>query len=261
MENISIEKISEIVIKAGQVILQNGGEVQRAEEICISMAQRFGIDEIDILAIPTGITLTLTKRDSAKYTVLKRIKKRGTNLNKIVEVGNILEEIKGNKFEIYEVESILDELLKSNPLSIEDKVKLSIFAGLSSAFFTVLFGGNWFDFIISFICGLVVHYIAVSFKRNDLFHFLISIIGGFLIALIAILATNVFKIGNYDAIIIGAMMPILPGLALTNAIRDTMNGDLVSGTAKIGEVMQVATSIAFGVGIVFSIYYMIGGKI
>lgn len=79
--------------------------------------------------------------------------------------------------------------------------------------------------------------------------------------MVAILCREIFNMGNINIIIIGAMMPILPGLAFTNAIRDTMNGDLVSGVAKTGEVFQISVSIAFGVGTVLSVYSMLGGII
>ena len=58
---------------------------------------------------------------------------------------------------------------------------------------------------------------------------------------------------NDTAIIIGAIMPLLPGLAITNAIRDTVNGDLVSGVARAAEALLKAVAIAAGVGAVLAL--------
>ena len=55
------------------------------------------------------------------------------------------------------------------------------------------------------------------------------------------------------ALIIGGIMPLLPGLSMTNAIRDTINGDLVSGSARALEALLACVAIAAGVGVVLSL--------
>ena len=58
---------------------------------------------------------------------------------------------------------------------------------------------------------------------------------------------------NIGALIIGGIMPLLPGLSMTNAIRDTINGDLVSGSARALEALLACVAIAAGVGVVLSL--------
>ena len=48
-------------------------------------------------------------------------------------------------------------------------------------------------------------------------------------------------------------MLLVPGLAITNAIRDTVAGDYVSGVARALEAVIVAVAIAAGIGFVLSI--------
>ncbi len=45
---------------------------------------------------------------------------------------------------------------------------------------------------------------------------------------------------------IGALMPLVPGMALTNAMREIMAGDLISGLNRTAEAILVATAIALG---------------
>ncbi len=44
-------------------------------------------------------------------------------------------------------------------------------------------------------------------------------------------------------------MPLVPGTAITNAIRDTLRGDYISGSARAIEAFIVALSIALGVAL------------
>ena len=50
-------------------------------------------------------------------------------------------------------------------------------------------------------------------------------------------------------------MLLVPGLAITNAIRDTISGDLVSGLTRAAEAFFIAISIAVGTGAVLSFWF------
>ena len=52
-----------------------------------------------------------------------------------------------------------------------------------------------------------------------------------------------------DTIIISAIMPLVPGVAITNAVRDTLQGDYITGSSRMLEAFIKAASIALGVGI------------
>ena len=53
-------------------------------------------------------------------------------------------------------------------------------------------------------------------------------------------------------------MPLLPGLAMTNAIRDTIRGDLLSGIARATEALLIASSLAAGAGAIIYTAYTLG---
>ena len=48
--------------------------------------------------------------------------------------------------------------------------------------------------------------------------------------------------------IVGAMMPLVPGLAMTSAIRDVLQGDYISAGSRALEAIMIAASVALGVG-------------
>ena len=81
-----------------------------------------------------------------------------------------------------------------------------------------------------------------------------SLLAGALSSVIALASVRIFSMGSQTAIITGAIMPLLPGLAITNAIRDTVNGDLVSGVARTAEALLKAIAIAAGVGVVIALW-------
>lgn len=222
-------------------LIESGDEINRVEEIINDIIISEGYTEANVFAISTGIFYSF-KRKNKIYNDVIRIKKRGTNLKNIVLYTNISNEIinhkKSIKSSLEEIKSI--EIKKHNIINI-------ICGGLSTGFFTLLYGGNTIEFLISFICGLIIELITITFKRVDIFHFLNSLICSFISTTIAIILINLISKGNLDNIVIGSIMLILPGLTFTNSIKDIIMGNLVSGTSRLSETFFVAVAISIGV--------------
>ncbi len=53
-----------------------------------------------------------------------------------------------------------------------------------------------------------------------------------LIGTLSLLAVSLHVAQNVDNLIIGAVMPLVPGVAITNSFRDILAGHLISGTAR-----------------------------
>ena len=68
-------------------------------------------------------------------------------------------------------------------------------------------------------------------------------------------------VGNslQDKIIIGAIMPLVPGIAFTTAIRDIYNADYLSGTIHLLDALITAVCIAVGACLPFVVMNSFGG--
>ena len=51
-------------------------------------------------------------------------------------------------------------------------------------------------------------------------------------------------------IIIGSVMPLVPGVPITNSVRDVLAGHLLSGLARGTEALLSASAIALGIAMV-----------
>ena len=54
------------------------------------------------------------------------------------------------------------------------------------------------------------------------------------------------RVVGLTAAVAGALMPMLPGLAMTNAVQDTMRGDMVSGISSAVSAAMSAVLLAVG---------------
>ena len=61
--------------------------------------------------------------------------------------------------------------------------------------------------------------------------------------------------------IIGSIIPLVPGVAFTNGIRDLADGDYISGAVRLLDAVLVFLCVAIGVGAMFLIYHRVFGGI
>lgn len=251
-----VDKLLKVSKLASQIILENGGETYRAEETINFICKSAGVKEIDSVATPTGIHITLSTDENKYNTVVKRINKRTINLSKLYEVNNISRQLTSRNITVDEAISKLQEV--RNHTENEHKYIPLFYGGMSAAFFTLVFGGGIFEFFISLLSGVIVSIVSKKFENIHSYHLFISILSGIIIAFIAISSTYISKMGNYNYIIVGGMIPQLPGLSMTNAIRDTMRGDLLSGITRAAEAILIASCLALGTGLIFTTAYYFG---
>jgi uncharacterized membrane protein YjjB (DUF3815 family) len=124
--------------------------------------------------------------------------------------------------------------------------------------FAILFGGNLTESLISGICGILVGLVdrfSDRFKANLMFK---NIAASFVMSFAAYTFHHVGLANNVDAVIIGALMILVPGLIFTNAMRDIIYGDTNSGINRIVQVLLVAAAIALGTGTAWSLSNVLG---
>ena len=125
-----------------------------------------------------------------------------------------------------------------------------------------MFGGTVLDGFIAFLVGIILQVFLIESNKRSSPKFIVNILGSGLVTTLSLLFLNAGLPVLYDKIIIGAIMPLVPGIALTTSIRDLFNGDYVSGTIHLMAALLTAFCIAVGVGAVITIYqYLPGGVI
>ena len=59
--------------------------------------------------------------------------------------------------------------------------------------------------------------------------------------------------------VIGSIIPLIPGVPFTNGIRDLVDGDYIAGSVRLLDAMLAVLCVAIGVGIVFIAYHRLWG--
>ncbi len=253
MERITVTL--DAVCLASQIILESGGETYRAEETVERMCQGLGVPKVDVLALPTGLMLTLTTPEHGTLSRIVRVHDRATDLTRIDQCNSISRQVAQGAMT---AEEALEKLREIHRPGKDHRWLLIGASAVSAGSFTVMLGGGWMDFIVSFFCGALVQLVLPPLAKGRVPMQISSMIAGALTTLTALLGTLALSQVHVEPVISGAIMPLLPGLATTNAIRDTIRGDLVSGGARIMEAVLSAVMLAAGIGLMLSMWGGIG---
>lgn len=241
--------ILDTCLMAGKIMTECGSEVYRVEDTMNRIAENAGQQESVSYVTATGLFMGFR---SSNHTQLENVTERRINLEKVAIVNNLSRKFASKEISLEELNHRLTNINHEAPTY---SVPLQIFAaGLVSCTLMYIFGGTWNDFLATFFIGMIGFSIShFTIKWLDI-KFLDDFLAAFTIGLLAYLAVTLHLAQNIDNIIIGAVMPLVPGVAITNSFRDILAGHLLSGTARATEAIFVAGSIGIGIAIVFKLF-------
>lgn len=252
-----INKLLHLSTYAGKVMLQSGAEIYRVEETICKICESYDIDEASSFVTPTGIMVSICYNNQT-YSFIQRVTVGGVDLHKIERINDLSRRIAAIKPSFDLIEDELKEINNTPRYSYS----FTLFASaLAAGCFCYLFGGNIYDSIAAFLIGIVIKILAIEFEKMSLNEFFVNTICAGAAATSAILFLNLGFVTNIDNTIIGAIMLLVPGLAITNAIRDIIAGDYLAGIIKTSEAFLVAIAIAVGTGGVISFWLNVLGGV
>ncbi len=244
----SIHDVATICVLAGKILLQSGAETYRVEDTMNRLARGFHVEDAQSFVTPTGIIFSI---ESTDITKLVRINNRSINLRKVTEVNRLSRAVANGHVM---PTAALSRLRAIDGGTVCYRSWLQILAAAaSSSCFLIMFLGRWQDAFPAFIAGGAGQAAVMYFHRLTRIKFFSECLASVLVGTIAVYSVRLGVGTELDKIIIGAVMPLVPGVPVTNAVRDIMAGDLMSGLAKTAEAGL--TAFAIGTGIAMAIVF------
>lgn len=228
-------------------MLISGAEVYRVEESINRMCNAFGAQRVDVFIITSSMVVTFYTEDGQPHTQTRRVTSTKYDIEKLHRLNNLCREICRKKLSVEEIEAKLQSAVQCERFS--SWIELGSSAAIAGAF-TFFFGGGFWETLISVFVGAIVWtctYFTDQVLPNKIFSkFCASAIA----TLLAFLTVRIGWIPSMDKVIIGNIMTSIPGIGLTNAIRDLFSGDSIAGLLRLVDAMLTALAIAAG-------YYLI----
>ena len=242
---------------AGKIIMENGGETYRAEETVNLMGVGFGLDDVDCFAVPSGLFISYRGQDGEPVTGIRRVHRHARNLTRVNEANQVSREAVNGNMDFHQAYRRLKEIEKM-PGDFSGHWCFPA-AFLCAAGFSTLFGGGAVDILCAGAVAAFVQVMENFLRRFRSRGLAASVLGGLLTALLPYLIRLVLPDMQPETVIAGAVMPLVPGLAMTNAVQDTMRGDMLSGLSHGTQAILSACLIAGGAVLALGIMNLITG--
>lgn len=238
-----MKKLFGYAIDIGEQMLVCGAEVHRVEECVSRTCRALGAVRTDVFTITSSLVVTVHMPDGESFTETRRVTTANIDFERLHYLNNLSREICDGKLAEQEIGERVRaaEDCQKFPLWLE----IFCYAVIAGAF-ALFFGGDAVESAIAFVIGGVVRisaFFAEKIIQNKIFgKFLASVIT----TLLAFLAVRACLVSTVDKVIIGNIMTLIPGIGLTNAIRDLFTGDSIAGLLRSIEAVLTALAIAAG---------------
>lgn len=237
-------KLLDIIMETAREMTKSGAEISRIEESVTRMCAAYNVKSCEVYAITSQLVVSVKTKDGEFLTLHKRIGSIGTDIEKLDKLNSLVRYVSAHAPSIEKIEKLLKEI--ENTKKANKKI-LPFFYGVIAASFCLFFGSrNFAEIGFSFVIGFVVGIIAVIFESLNLnkilARFLCSLSASLLVTLLLVLNL----INNPDYVIIGNIMSLIPGIGLTNALRDLFCGDMITGILRSIEALLLTVAIALG---------------
>lgn len=231
-----------LLIDIAEEILISGAEINRVEDTVCRMGKAYGAERVNVFAITSSIVITIEMPDGEALTESRRIASGKTvNFARLEALNRLSREYCAEKYSVEELKRRFKACL--TPFKTLVYYMGSIITAIS---FAVFFGGSIFDGLAAGVFALFICFFMLrSYKfcpTSIVSKFLCSFFAGILICTVCRFIPGL----NADKIMIGDIMLLIPGLALTNSVSNIIVGDTVTGLTRFTESIMQAAALAGG---------------
>ncbi len=251
-ENIS--KTMDMASYAGKILLESGADIVRVEDTVRHIMISYGIRDFEVFTVANGIFLTtgvIEKRIDTNirrdFLRIRSIPLTSTNLGKVDAVNTLSRQIENGEYQ--NVDDAFTRLCEIDAMKPRSAPMRLFGSALASMGLCYTFGGSFVDSAVAFIVGFLFYASVVYLDEKKLSRLLTNIICSITMTVFSVIFTEIIGIGVMDRVMIGCLMPLVPGVSFTNSIRDIAAGNYISGLVRMVDAVLIAIGIGIGVGV------------
>lgn len=240
----TLADVMQVATDAGHIMLENGAEIFRVEETMERITRHYGVESGHFFVLSNGIITS----GGTSYSNVEFIPFKGAQLEKVVEVNRLSREIDAGRCTIEEARSRIAAIRAMKAKPFMEQVLAS---GVGSGAFCAIFGGSPMDCLVSFVVGFLLYAFVLAVCKSGLSKIVTNILGSTLATALCIIFYRMGFGENPGNMIIGSIIPLIPGVPFTNGIRDLANEDYIAGSTRLIDALTVFFCIAAGVALTF----------
>lgn len=244
-------KLLMLALDTGEAMLSGGAETHRVEDTMRRILSTSHSEGVEAQALNTMLIVSIPSKEKGSLTLCRGIRSRSTNFEKICFANDLSRSFVAGEINLDDAALCIAEV--KNLPNFNPKFTTLCY-GVAGGAFAMVLGGGWMDGISAFVMSILIGLFICFARTKQLPYCFTPLLGGFIAALgISFFAR--FLPLRVDIAIIGSITPMLPGVTISNSVRDIMESNFLSGTSKLAEACLIAAAIAGGVAFGMSILH------
>lgn len=237
------EDLISCAMDIGAEMLICGAEVRRVERTVQLIGKAYGCRHVDVFTITSNIIATVEDAEGKHTTLSRRISKDVTDLHRLDRLNALSREICRDVPPYEYIRERFDAIMAEKRYPVWAEI---LAAGVGAGGFGIFFGGALREAMGAFLLGIVTRIITHFLGKVGLNQLFVNLVASFVMALGAAGMVACGLVPDEAIIIIATIMLLIPGRALTNSLRDMIDGDMMSGVLRFLSAILSAVAIAGG---------------
>lgn len=242
-------ELTQVCTEMAKYMTRYGAEISRVEDTTRRICRAYSIRRPEIYATPANFIITICDIHDVPVTNCAVIGGRSTNLDRLGRLNDLSRWICSRR---PDKDSIIDKIKEINNRPTYTSIMYYITCFAIGAAYTIMYGGNWIEAIVSAVIAALIRFVKVRLSRVTPSIFFASFTCAAVMTLITMLLLNWGVLTRFDHVLIAVSITMVPGVAITNGMRDFISGDVYSGIYSLTEALTIAIGLAVGTGIVLS---------
>ena len=239
----SLDSHISLALDIGMQMLVSGAQVSRVEDTIGRICKALGAVETHVFSVTSGIIVTAFDSKGNSATQLRRIHSGSLNLTRLERLNQLSRDICAHRITDAD---ILERLKQIQSETAQHLWQMTLVYALISGSLSIFFGASWSDGLCAAATGVILCILEHWMKKINLDHvftvFLVSLLTGLCNSALVQLGLG----QHFDAICIGNIMLLIPGIAMTNAVHDMFVDDMLSGVSRFFRSLVIAFLVTFG---------------
>jgi uncharacterized membrane protein YjjP (DUF1212 family) len=241
-----------VVLRTGALLLGSGASTNDVESTMRTLAVAAGLPSMEPTVIAGLVTVSWDPGlHGEPITMIRVVRQRSTEYDRLAALASIVSRVQSDSLSFDEVDAELDAIEGQVRIYASGEILLATSA--SAAASTVLFGGGVAEAIGAAIAVGAAQPFVARLGATGFPAFFQNVIAPAIVTLVAVALIGLHLPVNGPIVVTGAILLFLPGAALVASMRDLIDGENVSGTARLAEALLLGVALALGVSLALGV--------
>ncbi|MGC4118250.1 MAG: threonine/serine exporter family protein [Myxococcales bacterium] len=231
----------------GRALHRYGTPAHRLEEVMTVVSAQLGI-EARFVATPTAIFASFGPPEAQQATLI-RGEPGSTDLRRLARIDEVANDVVEGRTSPSDGASLVEAQLIDSPSSALHRLARVVCFALSSAAGAQLYGGGLAEVAVSGGVGLLLGLLDAVAAKVPAVERGFEPIAAFIASAVSVSLTRLVGHFSTEVATLAALVYLLPGLALTQAMMELSTRNLIAGTSRFSGAMMVFMLLGFGVAL------------